>query len=226
MGLFDKLFKGASLQDPVRGTAQVVSCSGYRGDGVYQNGHMELVIQAEGIPAKAVQFQGLMHRNRWPRPGMVLPVSIDRADPSRFRIEWDEVQSGHERGQQAAEAIAAAMRGEGGGMPAAGFPAGVTPQVVNLSGRDLSQLSEEQKAKLRMLGIDPDALAGTQAQASQPSTASPPPVPVTPSQTPPQTGAQGADDRVALLERLVKLREQGALTDAEFEAQKRQILGT
>jgi len=34
------------------------------------------------------------------------------------------------------------------------------------------------------------------------------------------------DDRVALLERLAKLREQGVLTDAEFEAQKRQILGT
>ena len=224
MGLFDKLFKGANLQDPVRGTAQVVSCSGYRGDGVYQNGHMELVIQAEGIPAKAVQFQGLMHRNRWPHPGMVLPVSVDRADPSRFRIEWDEVQSGHERGQQAAEAIAAAMRGEGGGgpvMPVAGFPAGVTPQIVNLSGRDLSQLSEEQKAKLRMLGIDPDALAATQAPGVQPPAAPPPPTSVAPS---PQAG--GVDDRVALLERLAKLREQGVLTDAEFEAQKRQILGT
>ncbi len=221
MGLFDKLFKGANLQDPVRGTAQVVSCSGYRGDGVYQNGHMELVIQAEGISARAVQFQGLMHRDRWPHPGMVLPVSIDRADPSRFRIEWDEVQSGQARGQQAAEAIAAAMRGEGGDMPMAGFPAGATPQIVNLSGRDLSQLSEEQKAKLRMLGIDPAALAAAQGPGVQPPAAPPPPTSVAPA---PQPG--GVDDRVALLERLAKLREQGALTDEEFEAQKQQILGT
>src|SRR6266571_1024786 len=168
MGLFDKLFKGANLQDPVRGTAQVVSCSGYRGDGVYQNGHMELVIQAEGISARAVQFQGLMHRDRWPHPGMVLPVSIDRADPSRFRIEWDEVQSGQARGQQAAEAIAAA-----------------------------------------------------QGPGVQPPAAPPPPTSVAPA---PQPG--GVDDRVALLERLAKLREQGALTDEEFEAQKQQILGT
>ncbi len=172
-----------------------------------------------------------MHRNKWPFPGMVLPVSIDRADPSRFRIEWDEVQSGRDRGQQAAEAIAAAMRGEGGGgaMPVAGFPAGVTPQIVNLSGRDLSQLSEEQKAKLRMLGMDPDALAAAQGHApappgGAPPTAPPPPAPVTPSQ-PPQAGGQGVDDRVALLERLARLRQQGALTEAEFEAQKKQILG-
>jgi hypothetical protein len=34
------------------------------------------------------------------------------------------------------------------------------------------------------------------------------------------------DQRVALLERLARLREQGLLTDAEFEAQKKQILGS
>jgi hypothetical protein len=80
---------------------------------------------------------------------------------------------------------------------------------VNLSGRDLSQLSEEQRAKLRMLGIDPDALA-----PGQPGSVPPPP---------PDEGAQ-ADERLERLERLAKLKDQGVLTDEEFADQKRRIL--
>jgi hypothetical protein len=84
--------------------------------------------------------------------------------------------------------------------------------VINLSGRDLSQLSEDQKAKLRMLGIDPDALAA--AQGAQPAGS--------PSPEPPATA--GMDDRLDQLERLARLREQGLLTEDEFAQQKRRIL--
>jgi hypothetical protein len=45
---------------------------------------------------------------KWPRPGMVLPVTADIADIKQFRIEWDEVLSG----QEAAENLAARLRGE------------------------------------------------------------------------------------------------------------------
>jgi Short C-terminal domain len=78
--------------------------------------------------------------------------------------------------------------------------------VINLSGGDLSQLSEEQRAKLRMLGIDPMALAAQQGAAP----AAPPPA--------------SDDDQLARLERLVALHEKGALTDQEFAEQKRRIL--
>lgn len=37
--------------------------------------------------------------------------------------------------------------------------------VVNLARRDLPQLTKEQEQKLRMLGVDPDALAAQQAAA-------------------------------------------------------------
>ena len=37
--------------------------------------------------------------------------------------------------------------------------------------------------------------------------------------------ASGAADNTALLERLASLRDAGALSDAEFEAQKSQLLG-
>jgi Short C-terminal domain len=196
------------MQDPVRGTAQVVSASMNRGRGILQMCRMQLVIQAEGIPPTAVSFNGLVHYDRWPAPGMVLPVTVDRAEPQRISIDWDEVPSRAERSQQSAEGLAAMLRGEGGGA-AAGSTGG--PMIVNVSGRDLSQLSEEQKAKLRMFGIDPDALAASQTPAG--------PVP-----PPPPTEEAAMDERLGRLERLAKLKEQGVLTEEEFEEQKARIL--
>ena len=83
---------------------------------------------------------------RWPSPGMSLPVTVDRVDPQRVKIEWDDVASSRDRAQQTAEGMAAAMRGEGG---AGGSPDLGNAQVINLSGRDLSDLTPEQQQKLR-----------------------------------------------------------------------------
>jgi len=197
MGLLGDIFKGASMKDPVQGTAQVVSCTGYRGRGVMQNCRMQLVVQAEGVPATAVEHSGLVHNQRWPSPGMTLPVTVDRADPQRINIEWDEVSSSRDRAQQTAEGMAAAMRGEGGA-PAGGMPPGVN--VVNLSGRDLSDLSPEQREKLRALGVQVPAEQG-------------------------QGGGDEMDERLDKVGKLDELRDKGALTDAEFEQQKKRILG-
>jgi hypothetical protein len=205
MGLKDLLKGGGGgMEDPVRGTAQVVSASMNRGRGILQMCDVQLVVQAEGVQPTAVAYRGLVHRDRWPMPGTVLPVTVDRADPQRVDIEWDEVVSSKDRSRQSAEDLAAMMRGEEGAATVAG-----APTVVNLSGRDLSTLSEDQKAKLRMLGIDPDALAAEHAPA---------PVSPAPAEEDP------VDERLARLERLAKLRDQGALTDEEFEAQKRLVL--
>ena len=208
MGFLRKILGAGSspaIEHGVRGTAQVVACSGYRGRGIWQACHMQLVVQADGIPATAVEIDTPAHNQRWPTPGMTLPVTIDPANPQNVRIEWDEVQSSKDRSRMTAEALAATMRGEGGGISAQ-VPGGAT--VVNLSGQDLSELSEEKKAKLRMLGIHPNALAAAQGAAAG------------------TQAAGGAEqDRVARLERLAKLRQSGALTDAEFEAEKKKVLG-
>jgi Short C-terminal domain len=50
----------------------------------------------------------------------------------------------------------------------------------------------------------------------------PPPVPPAPPTAPPPPSPAAADDRLARLE---KLHESGALTDEEFLAQRRRILG-
>ena len=193
MGLLGKLFGGGGgVPDGVRGSAQVVSATGYHGRGVMQNCSMHLVITADGVPPTAVEFSGIVHNKRWPRPGMTLPVSVDPSDPTRYAILWDEVERSDDRAGRNAEAMAAAMRGEGG--------AGV--QVVNLSG---GQLTEAQRAKLRMLGLDPGAVAG--AGDAPPPEAAP------------------EDDTLERLERLAALKASGVLTDEEFAAQKRRILG-
>ena len=191
MGFFSKLKGGGG---GVRGTAQVTSCSQYQ-DGIYSRCRMQLIVQAEGVAPTAVEFEGLVHRKRWPQPGMTLPVTVDPANPQNVSIEWDEVPDSRDRSRANAEAMAAMMRGEGG---AAGGLGGA--QVINLSG---GQLTEEQAAKLRMLGIDPGAVQGAAAPAPRPE----------------------PDDQLAKLERLGALRASGVLTEEEFQEQKRRLLG-
>lgn len=209
MGLKDLFKRGGGMKDPVRGTAQVVSATMHHGRGIYQNCQMQLVVQADGVPATAISFSGLVHRKRWPSPGMVLPVTVDRADARNVKIEWDEGQRSDERSRQSAETLAAMMRGEPAG-PGSGV--GGMPTVLNLSGRDLSQLSEEQKAKLQMLGFDPEALAAQQGAAAA---AGVPPAP---------SAEEPVDEDIDRLERLARLKEQGVLNDEEFRTQKRRIL--
>jgi hypothetical protein len=110
--VLDRLLPGTRMRDPVRGHAEVVSCSAYHGEGIKQLCTMQLVIHGEGIRPIAQEHHLLVHRYKWPAPGMALPVTVDRADPSKMYVEWDEVQDSRERDVQAAEALAAKMRGE------------------------------------------------------------------------------------------------------------------
>jgi Short C-terminal domain len=201
MGLLDSLMGGMSMKDPVDGTAQIVSCTAHRGRGVMQNCRMQLVVEAEGIEATAVEHSEIVHNQKWPHPGMVVPAKIDRANPKKVKLDWDAVQGSRERAQDSAEAIAAAKRGEGG--PAANLGGA---QVINLSGGDLSQLSDEQRQKLAALGVDPAALAAAGGGGG---------------------GGDAADDddRLDQLQKLADLKERGALTEKEFEAEKKKLLG-
>ena len=203
MGLLGSLLGGMSMKDPVDGTAQIVSCTGYHGEGVMQNCRMQLVVEAEGIEPTAVEHSELVHNRKWPHPGMVLPARIDRANPKKVKLDWDAVQDSREQAQGSAEAIAAARRGEGGG---AGIGGVGGAQVINLSGGDLSQLSDEQRQKLAALGIDPSALGAAAADGRG-------------------GGDDAGDERLDQLQKLADLKERGALTEKEFEAEKKKLLG-
>lgn len=203
MGLLGSLLGGMSMKDPVEGTAQIVSCTGYHGEGVMQNCRMQLVVEAEGIEPTAVEHNELVHNRKWPHPGMALPAKIDRANPKKVKLDWDAVQDSREQAQGSAEAIAAARRGEGA---AAGIGGMGGAQVINLSGGDLSQLSDEQRQKLAALGIDPAALGAAAADGGG-------------------GGDDAGDERLDQLQKLADLKERGALTEKEFEAEKKKLLG-
>jgi hypothetical protein len=160
IGLLGDMSNGVSMKDPVQGTARVLLCSDNRGGGVMQTCRMQLVVEGEDVPATAVEHSGIVHHERWPAPGMTLPVTVDRADPRRIKIEWDEIPASEERARESAEELAAAMRGE-----------------VGSPGEDATSAGDEM------------------------------------------------DERLDRLTWLTALRDKGALTDEEFEAQKKRILG-
>jgi hypothetical protein len=164
MGFFDDLADGisglifdAKIEDGVRGTAQVVSASGFYGHALYQSCSLEVVVEAPGIPATAASVQAVVSRDTWPQAGQILPALIERANPREVQILWDELPKTGDLAKAQAEAIAAAKRGE---VPARGaaspFGAGTTVKVVG----DLSKITPEQREKLKSLGIDLEALTG------------------------------------------------------------------
>ena len=57
-----------------------------------------------------MQYSGLIRTALWPSPGKQLPVIVDRADPRRFAIQWDEVGTSEASALGQAERLAAAMR--------------------------------------------------------------------------------------------------------------------
>jgi hypothetical protein len=158
MGFFDKLASGVNglfqtqVTDGVRGTARVISASAYDNDptyggGVYQNCHMEVVVEAPGIPATTATIKGLVHQQKWPQTGVVLPALIERTNPQVAQILWDET----------VEAPTPAAGPTVVNAPT-GIPAGATVNIVG----DVSQLTPEQKEKLKAMGVDIDAMLGNQ----------------------------------------------------------------
>ena len=103
------------MLDPVRGRALVVAVNGTVDPSPYKHGatnrlEATLVVQAEGVPSTTVQhFErvnnlSMFQFDRWPTRGGTVPVTVDRADPSHLRIDWQEIPSRRERlGQIQAE---------------------------------------------------------------------------------------------------------------------------
>jgi hypothetical protein len=98
------------MRHPVRGTAQVVSCSSPSGTGAVHNCHMELVVRADDVPAKAIEHTDEVDRQHWPSPGATLPVTVDRDDPKRLKVEWDETESSSDRAEAAAARLTSKLR--------------------------------------------------------------------------------------------------------------------
>ncbi|MEA3012505.1 MAG: hypothetical protein QOD42_1050 [Sphingomonadales bacterium] len=99
-----------SMADPVPGTLLVTAAAMPDRGSAYHMTRITGILSADGVEPRAVQFGGLVKTSLWPSPGQQLPVVVDRADPSKFAILWDEVRGGGDAALDQAEALAAAMR--------------------------------------------------------------------------------------------------------------------
>lgn len=191
-----------SIKDPVDGTLHVVSASIPPWNASSSNYSLTGVIQAPGLPATTVKRGGLASTSKWPQPGQDLPVTVSRANPSKFIIRWDEVDSSSAQGTRLADQLAESInQGQAGG-------SGLNSSSVVIDARNDPEVRQQVLGMLKGQGVDVDQLRP--AAAGGPAASS---------------GSAVGDD-VELLEKLSQLREKGALTDQEYAEQKAKILGS
>lgn len=197
MGLMDA-FKSMRMKDPVDVTAQVVSSSGAPDNATHGTAVMNLVVQLPGMEAQSIECTSVPTPvKKWPQPGQQLPVTVDRADPTKCKVRWDDVPEWDDIAKQQAAALAAQMNQGGGG----------SGQVVMGGGGDVNEIVQALQQAMPGAEINVD---GAEVIGGAPAGAS----------------ASGGDDRVAQLERLARLKESGALSEQEFEREKARILGS
>ena len=225
MGWFDGFKR---IKDPVRGSAQIVSSTRPPDNATSGNCRMHLVVSVPGHQAYAIDDQFIIKVKKWPSPGQNLPIVASQSDPTKFKILWDEIPDWTTTAAAQAAQLAAAMNQQP--PPTTGeppYPGQPGSPMVMINGRPATP--EELKQYEVMTGMDLDGdgtiaggaaapggglqgmIAGAMAaQHGQPGA--------------PADRPSAADDRVAAIERLVALKASGALTEAEFAAEKARIL--
>jgi hypothetical protein len=102
-----------AMQDPVPGKALVVAINSWLEwprSGLAQMEYMysgpltaTLVVEADGVPKTTVEHSERVAQGdpviipRWPGQGDTVPVLLDRADPSRLQIRWDQMPTTRDR---------------------------------------------------------------------------------------------------------------------------------
>lgn len=201
--VFGNLFGQPRIKDGERGHAIVMARD--RPSESATHHYMRLSLQVH-VPSRApylLEQRFNVKTTKMPEPGEQLPVTVDRDDPERLRIEWDDVPTWRDKVQ--AQHEASLQGGLTSGL--AGAPnVQITHHTIDAT-NDPAALAQVQ-ALLQAQGIDLDRMLGG-----------------TPTPHAAQPADDGVDDVVSSLERLVRLRDAGALTQDEFEAQKARILG-
>lgn len=123
---------GKKIKDPVLGQAQVLGVGlPVDSQGKVMRIRLQLLIEAPGCASQQVDTKEMVKRVNIPQAGMVLPVTVDRKDPSRFEIDWDAAPT--RAGLM--DAQAQSIMGAGGiGAPAAGTgsPADADERIARL----------------------------------------------------------------------------------------------
>ena len=151
---FDKLKNlfNVDIKDGLPGTAVVQSSSMPNDEARSYNTAIWLDVYVEGREPYRVRHECMVKAGKHPWPGTTLPVVVDRENPERIDIQWQEVKTIDERM-------------EAGPLPAGG-PASAEPgqpQVIDLRG---TELAEQLRDALAAQGI----ATGAAAEGAAPET--------------------------------------------------------
>ncbi|MGB3413522.1 MAG: hypothetical protein WBA28_02270, partial [Microbacteriaceae bacterium] len=99
---------------------------------------------------------------KWPYAGITLPVEIERNDPTKLRVMWDEVPSGSERADIAAAQLAEQMNSHTTSSPSSSptdqaiptSPAAVVTQSSSVTINGRAATPEEIAQYEKMTGMD------------------------------------------------------------------------
>jgi hypothetical protein len=152
MGLIGDWAKSKRMKQPVPGVAQVVSASMPPYNATSSNCSMHLVVSAEGMEPAPVEHTAMASVKRWPTPGMTLPVTVDLADPTRLKIDWDAVQTNEQTAMQQAEQMAEMMKGAGTTAQGAGMDLGaVIQQAAAAAGQQAKPAADDVAGQIERL---------------------------------------------------------------------------
>jgi hypothetical protein len=194
------------LKHGIAGTAEVLHLAYQYGQSSLSNRQLALRVQVPGMDPYDVDGQWMV-RGKYVddlRRGSQIPVKVDPDDPSQVAIDWDRL--GHPDPVEIAFTAPPQVTVH----PQA--VVGVTPTLDLRNDPELRRKIEavvghELKPGQTLSLAENDPLMQQRIlQAVQEHTA-------------------GTDDRISKLEALAKLRNSGALTEAEFAAAKAKILG-
>ena len=150
MGIRSK-WRAGHMKDPVSGVFRVTDWYDAHPHSSPPGTRLTGVIVADGLPPTPAEAPA-DHKGRWAGRNE-LPITVDRADPSNFRIEWDQVTQTDWRALAQQRALDEATKLAGGeaalGMP----PAGTQPQFG--TEQPFGGLIDQ---ALRSVGMDPSVI--------------------------------------------------------------------
>ncbi len=232
------------------GTGTIVAMSALDPSASSQNVAMTLQIQVEGLSPYEVEDQWMVSRKSTLGFGMALPVKVDMDNPQKVAIDWDGARDQNDAAT-AARRAALAAQGPVGGAGAAPIvdPLGgdsvfggsftqptampgaepavdlrndpeLRGKIEKVIGRELTpgtterlDFASDPAMGAQVMAVIAQHQAELQMRAMNPSASAPAPA------------ADSSDDVVSQIERLDALRQSGALSQEEFDEQKKKLLG-
>jgi hypothetical protein len=184
------------LKKGMPGKATIVERGALDRGGTSFNLPMTLQVFVEGITPYEVEDQWMVKAKDTVALDGSIPIKVDPENHERVAIDWDTLRAEYE------QEVAARREALAAGGPAGATVTMGTPTVIDADADP--KVMEQVSQMLGQMGIS--------VQGQPTGFAS-------------DGAGSDADDQLFQLERLSALRSSGALTDEEFEEQKRRILG-